>query len=65
MLNVLPDKTIDTNQDEAVLCFQAKNESINPDNNYYCFVIKLDSDKPVPSQGFEQLVQHPVTNISF
>ncbi len=55
MLNVESDKTIDYNQDEAVLCFEAKNESINPENNYYCFVIKLGSDKPVTLQGSSTL----------
>ena len=48
MLDVVSDETIDKNQDEAVVCFDAKSEqSMLPDQNDFCFVINLGSDKPV------------------
>jgi len=52
MLDVVSDETIDKNQDEAVVCFDAKSEqSMLPDQNDFCFVINLGSDKPVTLQG--------------
>jgi len=52
LLDVVADKTIDNNQDEAAVCFDAKtDQNILPDQNDYCFVINLGSDKPVTLQG--------------
>ena len=52
LLDVATDKTIDNNQDEAAVCFDAKtDQNILPDQNDYCFVINLGSDKPVTLQG--------------
>ncbi len=40
MINVVPDNTLDNNEDLALVCFDAKNEkNINPDENDFCFMI--------------------------
>ena len=52
LLDVVPDNTIDTNEDEAVVCFDTKNDkNIKPDENDFCFMIKLGSNKAVTLQG--------------
>jgi len=52
LLDVVPDNTIDDNEDWAVVCFDAKNEkNIKPDENDFCFMIKLGSNKAVTLQG--------------
>jgi len=38
MFDVLPDMTIDENEDYSVVCFDAKSEqSVNPDDNDFLF----------------------------
>jgi len=55
MLDVIADETIDNNKDEAIVCFDAKNnQNIIPDNNDFCFMIKISSDKPITLQGSEK-----------
>ncbi len=45
LLDVVPDKTNDNNQDWAQVCFDTKSDkSAKPDKNDYCFMIKLGSD---------------------
>jgi len=52
LIDVVPDNTIDNNEDWAVVCFDTKNEkNSKPDENDYCFMIKLSSDKVVTLQG--------------
>ena len=52
LIDVVPDITIDNNEDFAIVCFDAKNEkNSKPDENDYCFKIKLGSDKVVTLQG--------------
>ena len=54
LLDVLPDITIDNNEDWAVVCFDTKNDkNIKPDENDFCFMIKLGSNKVVTLQGKE------------
>jgi len=52
LLDVVPDNTIDNNEDWGIICFDAKNEkNIKPDENDFCFMIKLGSNKAVTLQG--------------
>jgi len=52
LLDALPDNTIDNNEDWAVVCFDSKNEkNTKPDENDYCFMIKLGTNKVVTLQG--------------
>ena len=52
MLNVVSDKTIDFNQDEATVCFDSNyDQNSKTESNAYCFVIELGSDKPVTMQS--------------
>jgi predicted secreted protein with PEFG-CTERM motif len=45
LLDVVPDKNFDNNQDWAQVCFDTKSDkSAKPDKNDYCFMIKLGSD---------------------
>ncbi len=54
LIDVVPDKTIDNNQDWAVVCFDTKSDkNAKPDENDYCFMIKLGSDKVITLQGNE------------
>jgi len=66
MFDVIADKTIDNNQDNAIVCFDAKNnQSMHPDNNDFCFSIKLGSNNAVTlqgtgiSEGFKVVENHP------
>jgi len=55
MLDAVEDTTIDNGKDGVVICFDAKNDqNVKPDNNDYCFMIKLGSDKPVTLQGSDE-----------
>jgi len=52
LIDVVPDNTIDNNEDSTLVCFDAKNEkNTNPDENDFCFMITLGSDKVVTLQG--------------
>ena len=52
LIDVVPDTTIDNNEDSTLVCFDAKNEKNTiPDENDFCFMIKLGSDKVVTFQG--------------
>jgi len=52
LIDFVPDNTIDNNEDLAVVCFDTKNDkNVKPDENDYCFKIKLGSDKPATLQG--------------
>jgi len=52
LLDVVPDKSNDKNQDWGVVCFDTKSDkNAKPDKNDYCFMIKLGSDKVVTMQG--------------
>jgi len=54
LIDFVSDNTIDNNEDWAVVCFDTKNEqNTKPDENDYCFMIKLGSDKVVTLQGNE------------
>jgi len=54
LVDVVPDQTIDNNQDWGVVCFDTKSDkNAKPDENDYCFMIKLGSDKVVTLQGTE------------
>ncbi len=63
LIDVVTDNTIDNNEDSTLVCFDAKNEKNTiPDENDFCFMIKLDSDKVVTFQGKQsegfQIVQN-------
>lgn len=52
LLDVVPDKSNDKNQDWGVVCFDTKSDkNAKPDKNDYCFMKKLGSDKVVTMQG--------------
>ena len=52
LIDVVPDNTIDNNEDSTLVCFDAKNEkNTYPDENDFCFMITLGSDKVVTLQG--------------
>jgi len=52
LLDVVPDKTIDNDEDWGIICFDTKNDkNIKPDENDFCFMIKLGSNKAVTLQG--------------
>ncbi len=52
LVDVVPDNTIDNNEDSTLVCFDAKNEKNTiPDDNDFCFMISLGSDKVVTFQG--------------
>lgn len=52
MFDVVQDKTFDNNKDSAIVCFDTKNDqNVTPDENDYCFMAKLGSNKPVTLQG--------------
>ncbi len=52
LLDVVPDKTIDNDEDWGIICFDTKNDkNIKPDENDFCFMIKLGSNKVVTLQG--------------
>ena len=52
LIDVVTDNTIDNNEDSTLVCFDAKNEKNTiPDENDFCFMIKLGSDKVVTFQG--------------
>jgi len=55
MLDAIQESTIDNGKDRVVFCFDAKNDqSVIPDANDYCFMVKLGSDKPETLQGSEE-----------
>jgi len=55
LIDVVPDTSIDNDEDNAVVCFDAKNEqSSKPDSNDYCFIAKLGTDIAVTLQGSEK-----------
>jgi len=63
LIDVVPDKTIDNNEDWAVVCFDSKNDkNTKPDENDYCFMIKLGSKKVVTLQGSESEALEVVKN---
>ena len=52
MFDVVQDKTFDNNKDSVIVCFDTKNDqNVTPDENDYCFMAKLGSNKPVTLQG--------------
>ena len=54
-VDAVPDTSIDNDEDNAVVCFDAKNEqSSKPDSNDYCFIAKLSSNKAITLQGSEE-----------
>jgi len=54
LIDAVSDSTLDNLEDNAVVCFDAKNEqSSKPDSNDYCFIAKLGTDKAVTLQGSE------------
>jgi len=66
MIDAVPDKTANNGQDQAVVCFDAKNDkNASPDENDYCFLVKLGKQKPVTLVGsetsgkFEIIENHP------
>ena len=55
LLDVIPDKTFDKNEDQAMVCFDAKSEqSAKPDSNDYCFKATLGSGNAITLQGSEE-----------
>ncbi len=61
MLDVMQDKTINNNKDYATVCFDTKNDqNPKPDDNDYCFMAKLGSDKAITLQGFEEFGEFKV-----
>ena len=54
MIDAVADKTANYGQDQAVVCFDAKNDkNTSPDENDYCFLIKLGKQKAVTLVGSE------------
>jgi len=55
LVDAVPDTSIDNDEDNAVVCFDAKNEqSSKPDSNDYCFIAKLGSNKAITLQGSDE-----------
>ena len=55
LLDAVEDSTIDKNKDYAMVCFDTKtDQSVKPDANDYCFMVRLGSDKALTFQGSDQ-----------
>jgi len=55
MIDAVPDKTANYDQDQAVVCFDTKNDkNASPDENDYCFIVKLGKQMAVTLVGSEE-----------
>jgi len=55
LIEAVSDTSIDNQEDYAVICFDTKNnQSPEPDDNDYCFIAKLGTNKAVTLQGSEE-----------
>jgi len=65
MIDAVPDKTLNKGQDQVVVCFDANSEqNISPDENDYCFLVKLGERTAITLRGselgrFEIIQNHP------
>jgi len=66
MIDAVPDNTANYGQDQAVVCFDAKSDkNASPDENDYCFLVKLGKQSAVTLVGseetkkFEIIENHP------
>ncbi len=56
MIDAVPDKTLNKGEDQAVVCFDANSEqNISPDENDYCFLVKLGERTAITLTGSEEL----------
>jgi len=52
MIDVVPDTTINKNKDSAMVCFDSENnQSPSPDDDDYCFFVKLADKEPITLRG--------------
>ena len=52
LLDVVPDTTINKNKDSAMVCFDSENnQSPSPDDDDYCFFVKLADKEPITLRG--------------
>ena len=55
MIDAVPDKTANYDQDQAVVCFDAKSDkNTSPDENDYCFLVKLGKQEAVTLVGSQE-----------
>ncbi len=52
LIDVVPDTTINKNKDSAMVCFDSENnQSPSPDDDDYCFFVKLADKEPITLRG--------------
>ena len=55
LIDAVPDTTANYDQDQAMVCFDAKsNQNTSPDDNDYCFLVKLGKQEAVTLVGSEE-----------
>jgi len=65
LLDVVSDTTIDKNKDSAMVCFDSENnQSPSPDDDDYCFFVKLADKEPITLCGFGSIFFFRLSNLN-